>query len=153
MHPLAGARTPVALVDTPSSPLALCTAGCSGARQLTPRPARDYWTAPSLDPGCAQGGAPPRRAQVDRTNSVWRCGRKPGFIWAPRTRQGAARDLREQEHHVFSRLFLVLTCGGARRRCREPCTETRFHPESDGCAIDRATEIIKCCPSGSSIRC
>lgn len=36
MHPRAGARTPVALVDTPSSPLALCTAGCSGARQLAP---------------------------------------------------------------------------------------------------------------------
>lgn len=39
-----------------------------------------------------------------------------------------------------------------------PCTETlvrtgTFPPVSDGRAIDRATEIIKCCPSGSSIRC
>lgn len=42
MLPRAGAWTPTALVDTPSSPLALRTVGCSGARQLTPRPARDY---------------------------------------------------------------------------------------------------------------
>lgn len=65
-------------------------------------------------------------------------------------------------------LFLVmLTCGSAWQRWRTMAHTQRHrythayspslshlhtHRVSDGFAIDRATEIIKCCPTGSSIR-
>lgn len=60
-------------------------------------------------------------------------------------------------------LFLVmLTCGGMtvmanntgpRRKTHiQAHTPSLTHRVSDGYAIDSATEIIKCCPTGSSIR-
>lgn len=62
--------------------------------------------------------------------------------------------------NVLSVFLVRVTCGSEHRDadahtyCSSALSHLHKHTQrvSDGFAIDRATEIIKCCPTGSSIR-
>lgn len=103
------------------------------------------------------------------------------FSWIPRTDGATVLDARERvsllrregnknSTRSQSRVFIPaafwqtsLSCYVDMWRCmtvmqttgraqRHLFASALLHTVNDGCAIDRATEIIKCCPSGSSIR-